>query len=68
MATPGQAVPGTVVTAGATTTTGGPQGALGVTGTRGATWWNGTGPPGTITGSLPGDYYLDTLTGDVYVL
>jgi|SRR5215469_799026 len=34
----------------------------------GAQWWNGTGAPGTISGSRPGDYYLDTASGDVYTL
>jgi hypothetical protein len=72
MATPGQAIPGTVVTSGAATTTGGPQGAMGSTGptgTRGSIWFNGAGPPPTpISGSLPGDYYLDTTSGDVYVV
>jgi hypothetical protein len=34
----------------------------------GAQWWNGSGAPGTISGSQTGDYYLDTASGDVYVL
>src|SRR5215472_11303343 len=44
------------------------QGATGPTGTRGSLWYTGTGAPGTITGSLPGDMYLDTATGDIYQL
>jgi hypothetical protein len=31
-------------------------------------WFTGSGPPGTIPGSKPGDLYLDTATGDVYLL
>ena len=31
-------------------------------------WFNGTGAPGTIPGSQPGDYYLDTASGDVWTL
>lgn len=34
----------------------------------GRKWWNGAGPPGTITGANTGDLYLDTLTGTVYEL
>ena len=72
MATPGQAVPGTVVPLGSLTATGGPQGNLGQTGPtgpRGATWFNGAGPPPTpISGALPGDYYLDTTSGDIYLV
>lgn len=59
------AVPGTVVAIGSTFGPGGDTGQTGVSGTK---WFNGVGPPGTITGSSPGDYYLDTATGDVYVL
>ena len=33
-----------------------------------AAWWDGEGPPATIVGSKPNDYYLDTLTGVVYKL
>ncbi|MGH3986338.1 MAG: hypothetical protein ACRDTZ_03350 [Pseudonocardiaceae bacterium] len=51
-------------TAGAT----GATGATGSTGPRGATWFDGEGAPGTIGGSQPGDYYLDTLDGTVYKL
>lgn len=37
-------------------------------GSPGTKWWHGTGAPGTITGSNPGDLYLDTNTGLVYQL
>ena len=40
----------------------GPQGA------RGSMWWTGAGAPSGITGSEPGDMYLDTQTGTVYQL
>lgn len=49
----------------------GPTGAAGPegpAGTRGSQWYTGTGAPGTISGSLPGDKYLDTSTGNVYDL
>jgi hypothetical protein len=46
----------------------GAAGAAGATGTRGSQWFVGTGAPGTISGSLPGDKYLDTASGDVYDL
>ena len=45
----------------------GDQGDPGVPG-EGPTWWFGSGPPGTILGSKPGDRYLDEDTGDVYKL
>ena len=78
-ATGSQGPAGATGAQGATGTTGatgaqgpvGPTGATGPTGTTGAAgtkWWNGAGPPGTITGAVPGDYYLDTTAGDVYVL
>lgn len=44
----------------------GPTGATGATGTRGSKWYSGAGAPGTITGVLAGDYYLNTTTGEVY--
>ena len=44
----------------------GPTGAAGATGTRGSLWNTGSGAPGTITGVLPNDMYLDTASGDVY--
>jgi hypothetical protein len=38
-------------------------------GSPGAKWFDGEGPPQEpIPNSNPGDYYLDTLTGDVYEL
>lgn len=41
----------------------------GTPGLPGAQWWDGEGPPQEpIPGANPGDYYLDTLTGDVYEL
>lgn len=49
----------------------GPQGdtgATGDTGPRGSKWFVGEGVPGAQTGQLVGDFYLDTLTGDVYQL
>ena len=48
-----------------------PKGDAGTTGTagvNGAKWFNGTGAPGSVAGSAAGDYYLDTASGDVYVL
>jgi hypothetical protein len=45
-----------------------PTGGQGPAGTPGTKWWNGVGAPGTIPGSNPGDYYLDTSNGNVYVL
>ncbi len=55
---------------GATGATGptGPTGASGSTGVRGSQWSVGTGAPGTVTGSLPGDQYLDQASGNVYTL
>ncbi|MCA1452117.1 hypothetical protein I6F35_02670 [Bradyrhizobium sp. BRP22] len=43
----------------------GPQGA---TGQRGSLFYTGSGPPGTISGQLNGDNYLNTTNGDVYTL
>jgi hypothetical protein len=34
----------------------------------GTAWWYGAGPPGAVTGSKPGDFYLDTDTGVIYKL
>lgn len=45
----------------------GPQGVPG-DGGSGAAWFTGVGPPGTIVGSSPGDYYIDTSTGTIYRL
>ena len=60
-----------IAEAGATGATGatGPTGATGSagpTGTRGSLWYQGSGAPGTITGQLPNDQYLDTATGNVW--
>jgi hypothetical protein len=46
----------------------GATGATGSTGARGSKWFTGTGAPGAIGGSLPGDMYLDLSTGDTYEL
>lgn len=46
----------------------GDQGDPGPTGPRGATWFTGAGVPMTVPGAVVGDLYLDTITGDVYVL
>jgi hypothetical protein len=46
----------------------GPPGDPGADGARGATWFTGAGAPTVVPGSLIGDLYLDTVTGDVYVL
>lgn len=35
-------------------------------GQRGVTWFTGTGAPGTVSGALAGDLYLDVSTGDIY--
>jgi hypothetical protein len=58
---------------GAPGTTGpeGPQGipgSPGAPGARGTKWFRGSGAPGSISGQLVGDFYLDTATGDVYEL
>jgi hypothetical protein len=44
----------------------GPQGPAGPPGATGSKWFNGTGPPGTVTGSADGDYYIDNATGQYY--
>jgi Collagen triple helix repeat (20 copies) len=46
----------------------GADGSPGAPGARGSLWYSGPGAPGTIGGSLPGDMYLDTASGDVYKL
>jgi hypothetical protein len=46
----------------------GTAGTAGAAGARGSLWYTGTGAPGTIAGSLPGDQYLDTASGNVYTL
>jgi hypothetical protein len=44
---------------------GGPPGPPGEAGARGSVWTTGLGPPVSTTGALPGDMYLDQMTGDV---
>ena len=65
-----QGVQGSQGPKGATGATGsqGPKGATGDTGPRGSRWFTGTGTPGTISGALAGDMYLDTSSGTVYTL
>lgn len=46
----------------------GPTGQTGAAGPRGSRWFTGTGTPGTISGAVAGDLYLDTASGTVYVL
>lgn len=47
----------------------GPQGIPGPAGKDGTIWFNGVGPPTPPPAlSKPGDYYLNTTNGDVYVL
>ena len=47
----------------------GPEGPPGPAGEDGTKWFDGEGPPlGPIVGAAPGDYYLDTLSGNVWVL
>lgn len=48
--------------------TNGTNGTDGADGQRGSNWYTGDGPPTTIAGSLPGDKYLDVISGDVYTL
>lgn len=44
-------------------------GPAGIQGVRGTGWFNGSGAPAAdIPGSMPGDLYLDTDSGDVYTL
>ena len=40
----------------------------GTAGARGSMFYTGAGPPGTITGQVNGDNYLNTTNGDVYTL
>lgn len=43
------------------------QGPIGNTGTRGSDWFTGSGSPGTVSGAISGDFYLDTSgTGNYY--
>lgn len=46
----------------------GPQGTVGTAGARGSLWFTGTGSPGTVAGSQPGDQYLDVASGDTWSL
>lgn len=46
----------------------GDKGSTGTTGARGSKWFSGNGVPSGVTGSVPGDMYLDTGTGAVYAL
>lgn len=46
----------------------GNQGPAGTDGARGNTWYTGDGSPGSLTGSIAGDLYLDNTNGDVYKL
>lgn len=46
----------------------GPAGQQGIQGERGSKWWTGAGAPGTISGAMPGDMYLDNDTGTYYQL
>lgn len=46
----------------------GATGAVGATGERGSKWFTGAGVPSGVSGSIAGDMYLDTQTGDVYTL
>jgi hypothetical protein len=43
-------------------------GDTGATGPRGSKWFTGSGAPGTVAGSVAGDFYLDTDSGDTYEL
>lgn len=38
----------------------------GTNGVNGATWWTGAGAPGTVTGAVTGDRYVNTTNGEVY--
>lgn len=46
----------------------GPAGDAGPAGERGSKWFTGSGAPTSVPGSIAGDMYLDTATGDVYLL
>lgn len=45
----------------------GPQGPPGPT-YDGVAWWYGVGDPGTIIGSKPGDFYVDSASGNIFIL
>ena len=58
-------------TASVTIVNAGPPGPPGINGQPGATGghrYYGEGPPGTIVGATLNDEYVDTLTGDLYIL
>lgn len=45
------------------------KGTIGNTGARGSQWFTGSGAPGTVSGAINGDMYLDTSgTGKIYAL
>jgi hypothetical protein len=44
----------------------GPPGPQGPPGVRGSLWFSGAGAPPVTGNFLPGDQYLDTVTGNVY--
>jgi hypothetical protein len=46
----------------------GATGSQGPAGARGSAWFTGPGAPTTVDGSVAGDLYLDTSSGDVYRL
>jgi len=46
----------------------GTNGTNGTNGARGSKWFVGSGAPTTVSGSVAGDMYLDSATGDVYEL
>lgn len=46
----------------------GPAGPTGPTGAAGEVWFTGTGAPGTVSGAVVGDWYLDSATGNYYDL
>jgi hypothetical protein len=46
----------------------GTNGTNGTDGVRGSRWTSGSGAPGTISGQLNNDFYLNTANGDVYQL
>lgn len=46
----------------------GTAGSAGSTGARGSKWFTGSGAPSNPAGAVIGDMYLDTVSGDIYVL
>lgn len=48
--------------------TAGDPGEPGADGAAGTQWFTGEGAPTSVPSSVTGDYYLDTLTGHLYVL